>query len=101
MKNTNKELEKTLSEINLMLKDKNISDSEKERLEKYKSQITWALLSDWFPKWFFRKFIMIIIFFIWLYWVINISMNFIFIWFILILFSPRAIWEIIHFFKKD
>ncbi|MDD2909219.1 MAG: hypothetical protein PHZ26_05750 [Candidatus Gracilibacteria bacterium] len=94
-------MKKTLSEINLMLKDKNISDSEKERLEIYKSQITGALFSNWFPKGFFRKFIMIIIFFIGLYGVINISMNFIFIWLILILFSPRAIGEIIHFFKKD
>lgn len=99
-KKTYNDIQKSIKELNTILQDSTLTEEEKEKLTNSKISLQWILMQDWLPRWIWRRLLMLIICIIWLYWILNISLNFVFLFLILIFLSPRAIGEIIIFLKK-
>ncbi len=89
-----------LEEITRVLKEDNLSTEEKQKLELSKAQLSGQLLSIWWPFDWTRRSIMIALFLVGLYGLIEGSTHFLWAWSVLVLFSPRMVGEISFFIGR-
>ncbi|MDO8714610.1 MAG: hypothetical protein Q7K13_09090 [Polynucleobacter sp.] len=94
---TYKEAKVTLEEITRLLKEGNLTEEEKQKLEKSKVQLAGQLLSIWWPFDWGRRSIMIALFLVGLYGLIEGSNHFLWAWLVILLFSPRVVGEFSFF----
>lgn len=97
---TYNEAKDVLEEITRALKEGNLSEEEKQKLELSQAQLSGQLLSIWWPYDWVRRSIMIVLFVVGLYGVIKGSTHFLWAWSALIFFSPRIVGEISFFMGR-
>lgn len=91
---TYNEAKVVLEEITRSLKEGNLSEEEKQKLELSKAQLSGQLLRIWWPFDRTRRSIMIVLFLVGLYGLIEGSNHYLWAWLAFILFSPRIVGEI-------
>ena len=89
-----------LEEITRALKEGNLSEEVKQKLEVSKVQLSGQLLSIWWPFDGTRRSIMIVLFLIGLYGLIGGSTHLLWAWPVSLLFSPRVVGELSFFIGK-
>src|SRR5574341_344723 len=98
------EEKKTSQEIDRLLKEGNLTSEERQKFEKLHAQLAGVLLSPFLPVDWGRRGIMIFIFLIGLYGMIQGHPLLALIWLLLLIFSPRIVGEVTHalgkFFRK-
>jgi len=91
---------RTFKEISELLKEGNLTEEEKQRLETLHAQLAGALLHPWLPLDWGRRSIMIALFLFGLYGLIEGQNHFLWAWLVLLIFSPRFVGELSNFFGK-
>lgn len=99
-KETYYEVKVVLEKITQALKEGNLSEDEKLNLELSKTQLSGQLLSIWWPFDWTRRSIMVALFLVGLYGLIQGNTHFLWAWPALVLFSPRMVGEISFFIGK-
>lgn len=94
------EAKKASQEIDRLLKDGNLTADERQKFEGIHAQLSGVLLSPWLPFDWGRRAIMIFLFFIGLYGIIQGHSLLVLIWLLLPLFSPRIVGEVAYALGK-
>ena len=95
-KKTQSTLKKQLKEITELLKSDGLTIEQREEFELLSAKISGSLLSVWLPVDIGRRLIMVILFLIGLYGLMNGNNYFLISWIFLPMFSPRLVGEIAH-----
>jgi hypothetical protein len=90
---THEEAKKSFEKITELLKEGNLSAEEKQKFETLKTQLAGVLFRTWLPFDWVRRSIMIVLFFVGLYGLIEGLYLLLLAWLILLFFSPRVVGE--------
>ena len=99
-KNEYTELQKTLSDVNAALADKNISPELKTQLQESAAALSGQLMSIWLPMSDLKRVFMVVLFLVGLRAFVNNSDIYIFYWIATALFSPRIVGESTYYFGR-
>ena len=99
-KKTQSTLKKQLKEITEYLKRDDLTIEEREEFELLSAKIAGALTHDWLPSDLGRRLIMVILFLIGLYGLMDGDNYFLISWIFLPMFSPRLMGELAHLAGK-
>ncbi len=85
------EAKKQSAAIAKLLKEENLTIEDREKLEILQAQLSGALLSTWLPFGWGRKLIMILLFIVGAYGLVEGNSYFLIAWLCALLFSPRIV----------
>ena len=94
------ELKKTSQEITALLKNNNLSPDERKYLESIQPGIAGALMSTWLPFGLAQRIVIIFLFSIGIYGLINSNFSLLLAWLFLPLFSPRIVGTSLYHFGR-
>lgn len=94
------EAKKLSIEIAKLLKEGNLTVEDRQKLEMLQAQLSGALLSTWLPFGWERRSIMIVLFLVGAYGLVQGSIYFLVAWLLLLLFSPRVVGELAFAFGR-
>lgn len=97
-KQKHEELKKTSQEIIELLKKNNLSPDERRYLESVQPGIAGALMSTWIPFGLTQRIVIIFLFSIGIYGLINSNFSLLIAWLFLPLFSPRIVGTSLYHF---
>ena len=90
---THEEVKKNFEKITELLKDGNLLVEEKQKFETLKAQLAGILFRTWLPFDWVRRSIMIVLFLVGLYGLVEGNYILLVAWLILLFFSPRFVGE--------
>jgi len=90
---THEEVKKNFEKITELLKDGNLLVEEKQKFETLKAQLAGILFRTWLPFDWVRRSIMIVLFLVGLYGLVEGNYILLVVWLILLFFSPRFVGE--------
>jgi uncharacterized protein (DUF2062 family) len=99
-KQKHEELKKTSREITELLKSNTLSPDERKYLESVQPGIAGALMSTWIPFGLAQRIVMIFLFSIGIYGLINSNFSLLLAWLFLPLFSPKIVGASIYHFGR-
>jgi hypothetical protein len=94
------EAKKQSAEIAKLLKEGNLTSEDRQKLEMLQTQLAGALLSTWLPFGWGRRSVMIVLFLVGAYGLVEGNGYFLIAWLFLLLFSPRAVGELTFAFGR-
>jgi hypothetical protein len=97
---THEEAKKNFKKITELLKEGNLSAEEKQKFETLKAQLAGVLFRTWLPFDWVRRSIMIVLFLVGLYGLVEGHYLLLMAWLILLFFSPRFVGEFIYAIGK-
>ncbi len=99
-KNEYAELQKTLTEVNAALADKNLTAELRTQLQESAAALSGQLMSIWLPISDIRRAIMLVLFLVGLRAFVNNNDIYIIYWIVTALFSPRIVGEVTYYFGR-
>ena len=96
-KETHEEAKELLLKVEAQLKDGELNAEDKRRLEDLQAELAGVIMSPWLPLGWVRRTIMLILFLLGLYGVVQKHLVLVVFWLSLLLFSPRISAEVLMF----